>query len=347
MHGLEAFIAMGTATGDAVWHQRGLAIADRLINTAAHDSELAPPGALHRRLAGAARLQPGRAPASLPAVRRDLRSLARGVGVLLQLDASPLVGSPQWLTEAADGSPPVVRLTGDGPSTAAPGWLTPSTGTATRWPTSACTGRSARASRPRAALLRRTGDPHWEGWYRRLWDHAARWFIDERGAWGATKLDEGMRQGEKGVARPPADVYHCGGALTLPLEGLSLSRTARGTRRRRVTPPCDVPTLDRWDSPTWSPVTRPRPRTRRHSRWPSTASRSTGVPGARTAVGSGWRLRRDRGRIAWVNVWEDDAGRAYVASVNDGNETVPTVVIDGIPHTNPHPALVKRALDAQ
>lgn len=55
-------------------------------------------------------------------------------------------------------------------------------------------------------------------------------------------------------------------------------------------------------------------------------------------------VRRHRDRIAWVNIWEDDAGRAYVASVNGGNETVPTVVIDGTAHTNPDPSLVKAAL---
>ena len=57
-------------------------------------------------------------------------------------------------------------------------------------------------------------------------------------------------------------------------------------------------------------------------------------------------VRKDRDRIAWVNIWEDDAGRAYVASVNGGDETVPTVVIDGTPHTNPDPAMVKAALAA-
>jgi mycoredoxin len=55
-------------------------------------------------------------------------------------------------------------------------------------------------------------------------------------------------------------------------------------------------------------------------------------------------VRKDRERIAWVNIWQDDAGRAFVASVNDGNETVPTVVIDGTPHTNPDPALLRAAL---
>jgi mycoredoxin len=58
-------------------------------------------------------------------------------------------------------------------------------------------------------------------------------------------------------------------------------------------------------------------------------------------------VRKDRARIAWVNIWQDDAGRAFVASVNDVNETVPTVVIDGTPHTNPDPALVKAALAAR
>lgn len=55
-------------------------------------------------------------------------------------------------------------------------------------------------------------------------------------------------------------------------------------------------------------------------------------------------LRRDRERARWVDIWSDDDGRAYVASVNDGNETVPTVVIDGVPHTNPDPSLVQEAL---
>lgn len=57
-------------------------------------------------------------------------------------------------------------------------------------------------------------------------------------------------------------------------------------------------------------------------------------------------VRRHRDEISWVNIWEDDAGRAYVASVNNGDETVPTVVIDGTPYTNPDPARVKAALAA-
>lgn len=44
--------------------------------------------------------------------------------------------------------------------------------------------------------------------------------------------------------------------------------------------------------------------------------------------------------VTWVNIWEDDAAAAYVRSVNDGNEVVPTVVLDGIAVTNPKPSLV-------
>jgi hypothetical protein len=55
-------------------------------------------------------------------------------------------------------------------------------------------------------------------------------------------------------------------------------------------------------------------------------------------------IRGQRHHARWVNIWDDEAGRIYVASVNHGYETVPTVVIDGVPHTNPPPALVRAAL---
>ncbi len=55
-------------------------------------------------------------------------------------------------------------------------------------------------------------------------------------------------------------------------------------------------------------------------------------------------LGQDGERATWVNIWQDEEAAAYVRSVNDGNETVPTVVIDGTPHTNPKPALVQAAL---
>ncbi|GAB3260242.1 hypothetical protein GCM10027425_23260 [Alteromonas gracilis] len=51
-----------------------------------------------------------------------------------------------------------------------------------------------------------------------------------------------------------------------------------------------------------------------------------------------------RTRARWIDIWSDDDARAFVASVNGGDEVVPTVVIDGVPHTNPSPGVVRRAL---
>jgi glutaredoxin len=45
-----------------------------------------------------------------------------------------------------------------------------------------------------------------------------------------------------------------------------------------------------------------------------------------------------------VNIWRDRDAAAYVRSVADGNETVPTVVIDGQPVVNPPPKRVVAAL---
>lgn len=61
------------------------------------------------------------------------------------------------------------------------------------------------------------------------------------------------------------------------------------------------------------------------------------------------RLRLALGKrgaqAVWVDIWDDAEAAAYLRSVNDGNETVPTVVIAGQPHTNPAPRIVVAALD--
>lgn len=58
------------------------------------------------------------------------------------------------------------------------------------------------------------------------------------------------------------------------------------------------------------------------------------------------RLGRLGGRATWINIWQDRDAAAFVASVNEGNETVPTVVIDGVPLTNPDPERVREVLAA-
>ena len=46
------------------------------------------------------------------------------------------------------------------------------------------------------------------------------------------------------------------------------------------------------------------------------------------------------------NIWEDPAAAAFVRSVAGGNETVPTVVVDGQVHVNPPPDMVITAARA-
>ncbi|MGW0969208.1 glutaredoxin domain-containing protein [Streptomyces sp. NPDC002516] len=62
----------------------------------------------------------------------------------------------------------------------------------------------------------------------------------------------------------------------------------------------------------------------------------------RLRVRLGLRARR----VHWVDIWRDPAGAAAVRAVNGGDETVPTVVVDGRPHTNPDPAWLRERLSA-
>lgn len=45
----------------------------------------------------------------------------------------------------------------------------------------------------------------------------------------------------------------------------------------------------------------------------------------------------------WINIWDDPGAAAFVRSVAKGNETVPTVIIDGHPFVNPPPRQVVAA----
>ncbi|MET7689018.1 glutaredoxin domain-containing protein [Streptomyces sp. NPDC005483] len=56
------------------------------------------------------------------------------------------------------------------------------------------------------------------------------------------------------------------------------------------------------------------------------------------------RLGRRARRAHWVDIWRDLEGAAAVRAVNDGDETVPTVVVAGRSHVNPDPAWVREQL---
>lgn len=68
-------------------------------------------------------------------------------------------------------------------------------------------------------------------------------------------------------------------------------------------------------------------------------------PGCSFCMVLAGRVRKVADRAVWVDMWQDPDASAWVKSVNSGNEVAPTVLIDGVPHTNPAPALVKQRLE--
>ncbi|MFG3164921.1 glutaredoxin domain-containing protein [Streptomyces sp. NPDC048232] len=67
-------------------------------------------------------------------------------------------------------------------------------------------------------------------------------------------------------------------------------------------------------------------------------------PGCKYCIRLRFRLGRSGRQLHWVDIWRDPAAAAAVRDANDGNETVPTVVVAGRPHTNPAPKWVREQL---
>lgn len=67
-------------------------------------------------------------------------------------------------------------------------------------------------------------------------------------------------------------------------------------------------------------------------------------PGCTYCLRLRWSLGRFARRATWVDIWADEEAAKFVRQVNDGNETVPTVVVDGEVRTNPDVAWVRRSL---
>ncbi|MFD7835307.1 glutaredoxin domain-containing protein [Streptomyces sp. NPDC059761] len=67
-------------------------------------------------------------------------------------------------------------------------------------------------------------------------------------------------------------------------------------------------------------------------------------PGCKYCVRLRLRLGRSARQLHWVDIWRDEEGAAAVRAANHGNETVPTVVVAGRPHTNPDPGWVREQL---
>ncbi|MEU0572166.1 glutaredoxin domain-containing protein [Nonomuraea sp. NPDC005983] len=67
-------------------------------------------------------------------------------------------------------------------------------------------------------------------------------------------------------------------------------------------------------------------------------------PGCKYCLRLRIRLGRSARRLHWVDIWRDPAGATVVRAANDGDETVPTVVVAGRPHVNPDHGWVRAQL---
>lgn len=228
MHGTEAFLALGDATGDATWHLRALAMAARVVDGAARQRGWLIPehfDAQWRELPDYNRDDPNHPFRPYGATLGHSLEWAR---FLCALDASPQLTREAWLVEAAaalaqkalgywgaDGRDGLVyTVDWDG---------RPVSTVRLHWPV--CEGIQACA-----ALLDATGDPVWEQWYRLLWDHAAVRFVEPRGTW-VNECDEDWKPaGTVWPGRP--DVYHSIGAYAAPLVGRTPFVTMASLRAR-------------------------------------------------------------------------------------------------------------------
>jgi mannose/cellobiose epimerase-like protein (N-acyl-D-glucosamine 2-epimerase family) len=212
MHGVEAFLAIGDALDEEVWHERALRICERIVHRHARARDWLLPEHFDDQWH------------ELPDYNVDnpndpFRPYGATYGhslewarLLCGLYASPRVETPDWVLESAAGlSRRALSAWGvDGREglVYTVDWEgRPVSTVRLHWPV--CEGIQA------TALLRTlTGDEEWERWYRRLWDHAATYFIDSSGSW-VNELDEEMREGYAVWPGRP-DVYHATGAYLAP-----------------------------------------------------------------------------------------------------------------------------------
>ncbi|MEG8201697.1 AGE family epimerase/isomerase [Pseudomonas sp. 5FOS] len=222
MHAVEAFLALADVTGDSLWLQRGLRIAERIIHTHAaangyrvieHFDALWQPLPHYNQAHPADHFRPyGTTPGHALEWARLLLHLEASLERAGLHAPGWLPGSARALFDAAcqlawnvDGAPgfvytldwadrPVVR--------ARLHWV------------------HAEACAAAAALLQRTGEAHYEQWYRRCWDFIANHFIDHgAGSWHH-ELDAHNHPAATIWPGKP-DLYHAYQALLLP--GLPLA----------------------------------------------------------------------------------------------------------------------------
>ena len=248
MHAVEAFLALGDATDDDVWHARALRICERVVDHHARARDWLLPEHFDDRWT------------ELPDYNVDdpnhpFRPYGATYGhslewarLLCGLHASPRVTTPGWVLESAvelarsalgswgaDGREGLVYTVD---------WdRRPVSTVRLHWPV--CEGIQATAH-----LRTLTGDDEWEQWYRRLWDHAAAYFVQPDGSW-VNELDDDFREGHAVWPGRP-DVYHAAGAyLAAMLPPWPFMTVAAGElqvdpRRGSTAQPSPAPTVSTW-----------------------------------------------------------------------------------------------------
>jgi sulfoquinovose isomerase len=211
MHMVEAFLAAGDATGDPVWFERALQIAERLISDVARTHDWRVLEHFDDRWRPQTEYN-----ADQP--RHPFRpyGITPGHGLewsrlLLQVRAS-LPSPPDWLLDAARGL--FARATAEGwQANGGFAYTTdheghPVVADRMHWVVTEAIGAAA-------ALHAETRSAEYERWYRTLWDFAELHLLDRRrGSWHA-ELDEALQPSARTWKGKP-DVYHSLQATIIP-----------------------------------------------------------------------------------------------------------------------------------
>jgi mannose/cellobiose epimerase-like protein (N-acyl-D-glucosamine 2-epimerase family) len=206
MHMVEACLAAGDATGDAIWSQRALRIAERLVQDVAARNDWR----VVEHFDAAWNPLPDYNRAE---VRHPFRPFGVTPGHGLEWSRLLLqIRGPGWLLEAAEGL--FARAVADGWDDARGFVYTtdfdgqPVVTDRLHWVLAEGIGAAA-------ALHAVTGGEEYDRWYQRFWDFADLWFRDrEHGSW-RHELDDQLRPSDRTWAGKP-DVYHALQATLLP-----------------------------------------------------------------------------------------------------------------------------------
>ncbi|MGY1722615.1 AGE family epimerase/isomerase [Blastococcus sp. SYSU DS0533] len=212
MHTVEAFLTVAAVTGDDRWLTRATSIAEHLVHTAARENGWRLPehfDAGWRPLPDYNADRPNdkfRPYGSTPGHWLEWSRL------LLHLEAALGADAPDWLLPDARSLFDAAVEVGWAPD-GEPGFVytldwsdRPVVASRLHWVLTEAIGAAG-------ALVRRTGDPTYERWYRTFWDEAVTRFVDrDRGSW-VHELPVGDSDA---VWTGKPDVYHAYQATLLP-----------------------------------------------------------------------------------------------------------------------------------